>query len=89
MLATFTLHGITPGVRLMQDNPSLIAAIFLGFFVINVLLLPLVLVVSKLAAPLLRIREPLMLASIGVLCVIGVYYVRGNPFDLLVWQIDA
>ncbi|EFL87634.1 tripartite tricarboxylate transporter permease [Ahrensia sp. R2A130] len=84
MLATFTLHGITPGVRLMEDNPSLIAAIFLGFFVINILLLPLGMVVSKLAAPLLRIREPLMLASIGVLCVIGVYYVRGNPFDLLV-----
>lgn len=87
MLATFTLHGITPGVRLMQDNPALIAAIFLGFFVINVLLLPLGMIVSRLAAPLLRIREPLMLASIGLLCVIGVYYVRGNPFDLVIMVI--
>jgi len=84
MLATFTLHGITPGVRLMTDNPTLIAAIFLGFFLINLLLLPLGMVVSKLAAPLLRVSEPLMLAAIGVLCVLGVYYVRGNPFDLIV-----
>ncbi|MEM7488000.1 MAG: tripartite tricarboxylate transporter permease [Pseudomonadota bacterium] len=84
MLATFTLHGITPGVRLMEDNPTLIAAIFLGFFLINLLLLPLGLVLSKVAAPLLRIREPLMLGAIGVLCVLGVFYVRGNPFDLLV-----
>jgi putative tricarboxylic transport membrane protein len=84
MLATFTLHGVTPGVRLMQDNPALIAAIFLGFFVINLLLLPLGMVLSRVAAPLLRIREPLMLAAIGLLCVIGVYYVRGNPFDLIV-----
>lgn len=84
MLATFTLHGITPGVRLMQDNPALIAAIFLGFFVINLLLLPLGMAVARVAAPLLRIREPLMLAMIGILCVIGVYYVRGNPFDLIV-----
>ena len=48
------------------------------------LLLPLGLICSKLAAPLLRVREPLLLAAIGVLCVLGVYYVRGNPFDLIV-----
>jgi putative tricarboxylic transport membrane protein len=84
MLATLTLHGITPGVRLMQDNPVLIAAIFLGFLVINVLLLPLGAVVSRLSAPLMRMREGFMLATITVLCVVGVYFVNGNPFDLLV-----
>ncbi|EBA11109.1 hypothetical protein RCCS2_01469 [Roseobacter sp. CCS2] len=84
MLATFTLHGITPGVRLMEDNPVLMSAIFLGFFIINILLLPLGLALSKVAAPILRIREPLLLSAIGVLCVLGVYYVRGNPFDLLI-----
>lgn len=84
MLATFTLHGITPGVRLMEDNPVLMAAIFLGFFIINLMLLPLGFILSKVAAPILRIREPLMLGAIGVLCVLGVYYVRGNPFDLIV-----
>jgi putative tricarboxylic transport membrane protein len=84
MLATLTLHGITPGVRLMQENPVLIAAIFAGFFIINLLLLPLGMLVGKGAAPLLRVPEGLMLAAISVLCVVGVYFVRGNPFDLLV-----
>ena len=85
MLATLTLHGIVPGVRLMQENPVLIAAIFAGFFIINILLLPLGMLVSKGAAPLLRISETLMLVAISVLCVVGVYFVRGNPFDLLVY----
>lgn len=84
MLATLTLHGVSPGVRLMTDNPTLIAAIFVGFFIINVLLLPLGMMISKIAAPLLRMRESFMLAAIVVLCVIGVFFVRGNPFDLLV-----
>ena len=84
MLATLTLHGITPGVRLMEENPVLITAIFSGFFLINLLLLPLGLLVSKGAAPLLRVSESLMLVAISVLCVVGVYFVRGNPFDLLV-----
>lgn len=84
MLATLTLHGITPGVRLMEENPVLIAAIFTGFFIINLLLLPLGMLVSKGAAPLLRLSEAFMLTAICVLCVVGVYFVRGNPFDLLV-----
>ncbi len=84
MLATLTLHGVTPGVRLMTDNPVLMGAIFSGFFVINIMLLPLGMLVSRVAAPLLRMREAYMLVMISLLCTIGVYFVRGNPFDLLV-----
>ena len=84
MLATLTLHGVTPGVRLMEDNPVLMAAIFSGFFVINLMLLPLGMMVSKIAAPLLRMREAYMLVVITLLCTLGVYFVRGNPFDLLI-----
>jgi putative tricarboxylic transport membrane protein len=84
MLATLTLHGVTPGVRLMSDNPVLMAAIFSGFFIINLMLLPLGMLVSRMAAPILRIREAYMLVMISLLCTVGVYFVRGNPFDLLV-----
>jgi len=84
MLATLTLHGVTPGIRLMADNPVLIAAIFSGFFVINLLLLPMGMLVAKGAAPLLRLREGYMLVLIVLLCAAGVYFVRGNPFDLMV-----
>lgn len=84
MLATLTLHGITPGVRLMQDNPTLIGAIFAGLFIINLLLLPLGFLTSALAAPLLRMREAFMLTAITLLCFVGVYFARGNLFDLWV-----
>lgn len=50
MLATLTLHGVTPGVRLMTENPVLMASVFSGLFVINVLLLPLGMLVSRMAA---------------------------------------
>ncbi len=87
MLATLTLHGVTPGVRLMTSNPTLIAAIFTGFLLINLILLPLGMLVSRLAAPLLRMREAFLMTAIAVFCVIGVYFVRGNPFDLLVMAV--
>jgi putative tricarboxylic transport membrane protein len=84
MLATLTLHGITPGPRLVDDNPTLIGAIFVGFFVINLLLLPLGMALSRVAAPILRIREAYMMTAVVILCAVGIYFVRGNPFDLLV-----
>ena len=84
MLATLTLHGITPGPKLVEDNPTLIATIFAGFFIINLLLLPLGMLLSRVAAPILRIREAFMMTAIVLLCSVGVYFVRGNPFDLLV-----
>ena len=87
MLATLTLHGVTPGVRLMAENPVLMAAIFSGFFIINLMLLPFGMIVSRLAAPVLRIKEAYMLVMISLLCTVGVFFVRGNPFDLLVMAI--
>jgi putative tricarboxylic transport membrane protein len=84
MLATLTLHGITPGPSLVDDNPALIGAIFVGFFVINLLLLPLGMGLSRVAAPILRVREAYMMTAIVLLCCVGIYFVRGNPFDLLV-----
>ncbi|MBT8410892.1 MAG: tripartite tricarboxylate transporter permease [Octadecabacter sp.] len=87
MLATLTLHGVTPGIRLMTDNPVLMAAIFLGFFVINLMLLPLGMLVSRMAAPILRIKEAYMLVMICLLCTVGVFFVRGNPFDLIVMAV--
>ncbi|MGK0231897.1 MAG: putative tricarboxylic transport membrane protein, partial [Gammaproteobacteria bacterium] len=73
-----------PGLRLMTENSILMAAIFSGFFVINLMLLPLGMLVTNIAAPLLRIYEAYMLVLICLLCTVGVYFVRGNPFDLLV-----
>ncbi|MGX9355487.1 tripartite tricarboxylate transporter permease [Roseobacteraceae bacterium S113] len=84
MLATLTLHGITPGPRLVDDNPTLIASIFAGFFIINLLLLPLGMLLSRVAAPILRVREGFMMTAIVILCALGIYFVRGNVFDLLV-----
>lgn len=66
----------------MSDNPHHLLPSSL-VFIIN-LLLPLGMIISKITTPLLKICESFMLAAIVVLCVVGVYFMRGNPFDLLV-----
>lgn len=84
LLAVLTLHGVTPGVRLMQNDPALIVAIFLGFLVINLLLLPIGLSVARAAVPILRLDERAIMIVISLLCFVGAYLVRSNMMDIWV-----
>ncbi|WP_167512315.1 tripartite tricarboxylate transporter permease [Oceanidesulfovibrio marinus] len=84
MLATLTIHGITPGVRLMHDNPDVVYASFLTLILANLCLLPFGYIVCKLFARILKVPEQLMLAMIVIFCLLGAYGVRSSFFDLWV-----
>lgn len=84
LLAVLTLHGVTPGVRLMQNDPALIIAIFLAFLVMNLLLLPIGLSDARAAVPILRLDERAIMTVISLLCSVGAYLVRSNMMDIWV-----
>lgn len=84
MLATLTIHGITPGIRLMDENQSTVYAIFAVLMLANVLMYPACVITTRLFDWLLRIPEPLLMALISVLCILGAYGARGNAFDIMV-----
>lgn len=84
MLATFTLHGITPGVRLMTENPEMVYATFAVLLVANILMYPCCAITTRIFGHLLRIPEPLFIGFIMILCVLGSYGSRGNMVDVYV-----
>lgn len=84
MLTTLLIQGITPGVRLMVDNPEIVYAAFIAFFLINLILLPQGMLAARLFARILKVPEPLLVPAVVILSLIGAYGVRGNWFDLVV-----
>lgn len=84
MLATFVLHGITPGIRLMEDHPDIIYGIFIALIVANLLMWPACAITTRLFHYLLKMPEPLLMGVIAVLCILGSYGTRGNFYDLFV-----
>ncbi len=84
MLSTMIIHGITPGVRLMAENADAVYACFIALIVINLLMGVQGFAVAKLFTRILRTPEPLLLSAVVVLCLLGTWGVRGNPFDLVV-----
>jgi len=82
VLGALMLHNITPGPNMIQQKPDLfwgvIAAMYIGNFMLVLLNLPLV----NLFVGILRIPKPIMLPIIALLCLIGVYSVNASTVDL-------
>ncbi|HZD54100.1 MAG TPA: tripartite tricarboxylate transporter permease [Woeseiaceae bacterium] len=84
LLGAFVVHGITPGVRLMMEQETLVYAIFAALVVVNLVMLVLAFPTVRLFGIILRIRERYILVGVVSLSLIGAASVRGNPFDVLV-----
>lgn len=82
MLATLILHGVVPGVRLMQESPTIVLSAFVTLCMANILLIPCGMLVMRGFSQLLRIPEQLFLPSIYLICLLGAYSSRGNMLDL-------
>jgi len=82
MMATLVLHGITPGIRLMIDNPVPVYSIFMNLFVANIAMLFFGIVTAKLFARILRVPEALLMGLVVILCLLGTYGERSNMFDV-------
>lgn len=89
MLATFTIHGITPGVRLMTENPEVVYATFGALLIANLLMYPCCVITTRLFNHLLRLPEPLLMGLIMVLCILGSYGSRGNMVDVIVTVVSG
>lgn len=84
MLATFVLHGITPGIRLMTDHAEIVYGIFIALIAANILMWPACAITTRLFHYFLKLPEPLLMSVVAILCMLGSYGTRGNLNDMAV-----
>ncbi len=84
MLGALVLQGVTPGPRLFLDNQELVLFIFLILLIANLCVFFGGWLMSPLFSRILRLPEPLLMASVVALVATGTYSINANPFDLLV-----
>jgi putative tricarboxylic transport membrane protein len=84
VLGALMLHGLTPGPNLIIERADLfwtvIASMYLGNFMLVALNLPLV----NVFVNILRIPKHLLMPTIVLICMIGVYSVNSSQLDLLI-----
>ena len=87
ILGVFMMHGVHPGPTFIQENPDLfwgvVASMYLGNLMLLVLNLPLIGVWVRVLSVPYHILFPLIL----LFCVIGVYSLNYNVWDLVILAI--
>ncbi|MFQ9367385.1 MAG: tripartite tricarboxylate transporter permease, partial [Bilophila wadsworthia] len=84
LLATFAIHNLTPGVRLMVDFPDVVYASFITLVIANLMLIPSAILTVRLFGTLMRIPSPLFIGFILLLSLLGAFISRNLSFDLSV-----
>lgn len=84
LMAALMMQGVQPGPLLMEEHPKVFWGVVASMYVGNVALLILNLPLVSIWVSLLRIPQPVLLASILLFMLIGTYSVNNSMFDLMV-----
>ncbi|EHJ93377.1 tripartite tricarboxylate transporter permease [Vreelandella boliviensis] len=77
-LGALMIHGLTPGPDLFRFQGELIYTVFLGFFIVNIIMLFLGSIASKWAISLLKIPNSILYPVVLAFCIIGGYAITGT-----------
>jgi len=84
LIGAFIVHGVTPGPTMFTEHRDLVSSIFIGMFIINILVLVLGLFGAPHFAKLLKAPKSLLNAGVLLLCVIGTFALANSMFHIYV-----
>jgi putative tricarboxylic transport membrane protein len=82
LLGALMIHGITPGPLLMTNHPDLFWGFIASMYIGNIMLLFLNLPLIPLWVKFLKIPYPILFPFILLFCMVGVYTINNNIFDI-------
>jgi TctA family transporter len=78
------MKGLNPGPRIFVEQPAMLYAIFITFFLANLLLIPLGWLAIRAARPILAVPRNLLLPLILIFCVVGAFAINNTVFGIAV-----
>lgn len=82
LIGALMVHGLRPGPRLFQNEPQLVYAIFVGFFMVYIVILFGGLLGARAWVRIISFPQKYLWPVIFVLSILGSLALRGNLFDV-------
>ncbi|MEJ2247119.1 MAG: tripartite tricarboxylate transporter permease [Acidobacteriota bacterium] len=82
MMGAFLIQGFTPGPLLFRDHAPLIYAIFIGFFICDLVYFVIGTLFMKYAAYLSKVPRKYLFPIVMIFCVVGSYAIQQSLFDI-------
>lgn len=84
LIGAFTIHGMTPGPLLFQNNGDLVYAIFASLLVANLIVIISQYLGMRFFVKLLNIPKRYLVPCVIVMCTIGSFCVNNRSFDIII-----
>ena len=84
VIGVLYLKGLNPGPMIFHEHAVEVTAVFLVFFLANLLMVPFGWVAIKLSVHLLRVPRPILMPIILLFCVVGAFSITNSPFAIAV-----
>lgn len=87
LLGAFMIQGLNPGPKLFENSPEVMYSIFIGLFIINILMLFVGQLTIRFAAKIIAIPMRVVVPIVLLLCFVGAYCVGNDIFGVwvLLW----
>ncbi|MGH9374234.1 MAG: tripartite tricarboxylate transporter permease [Vicinamibacterales bacterium] len=82
VIGVLYLKGMNPGPAIFIENPESIYAVFIVFFLANLLLPPFGWALIKLARNVLHVPRKVLMPVILLFCVVGAFAINNSVFDV-------
>ncbi|MEZ5844313.1 MAG: tripartite tricarboxylate transporter permease [Hyphomicrobiaceae bacterium] len=82
VIGVLYLKGMEPGPAIFVKTPELVYAVFIVFFLANILLLPLGWLVIRASRYILDVPRNVLVPVILMACIVGAYAIQNSLFDV-------
>ena len=82
IIGVLYMKGLNPGPTVFVERPELVYAVFLTFFLANLVMLPLGLVAIRSAQLLLRVPRDVLMPVILIFCMVGAFAINNSVFGV-------
>jgi putative tricarboxylic transport membrane protein len=87
VIGVLYVKGMNPGPTVFLEQPELIYAVFVTFFVANLLLIPLGYAAIKSSTQLLRVPRNVLMPIILMFCIVGTFAINNTVFGVGVMMV--
>jgi len=82
VIGVLYMKGMNPGPSIFMENASMLYAVFIVFFLANLLMLPLGLAAIRASRFILRVPRPILMPIILLFCVVGAFAINNTLFGV-------
>jgi TctA family transporter len=82
VIGVLYVKGMNPGPTVFLEQPELIYAVFISFFLANFLLLPLGYLAIKSSKQLLRVPRNILMPIVLLFCIVGTFAINNTVFGV-------